>query len=61
MNKKESVIWKVEMEFKKSFCWRPFVSNNEYNFAEASAKNQGGQETTGSSSRVENDIFFGLK
>ena len=29
MNKKESVIWKVEMEFKKSFCWCPFVSNNE--------------------------------
>ena len=29
MNKKESVIWKVEMEFKTSFCWCPFVSNNE--------------------------------
>ena len=47
MNKKERVICKFDVDFKKSFCWRSNLSNDDNNIiiivfsANARSNNQG--------------------
>ena len=49
MNKKERVICKFDVDFKKSFCWRSNLSNDDNNniiivfSADARSNNQGGK------------------
>ena len=42
MNKKERVICKFQMDFKKSFCWRSNLSNNNIISAYARSDNGNG-------------------
>ena len=49
MSKKERVICKFDVDFKKSFCWRSNLSNDDNNniiivfSADARSNNQGGK------------------
>ena len=61
MNKKERVICEVEVDFKKSFCWRSNVSNDNIISAYARSENGYGFYEDSSVNRCGKKQLFGLE